>query len=75
MNAFEGHSVCSVLSTLQCVRIKVFLDSDSFYIEEEQNHLSGSSLYMNPCKIRPESANTETSWILYLNGTPFQEIS
>lgn len=28
---------------------------------------------MNPCKISPKSANTQTSWILYLNVTPSQE--
>lgn len=73
MSNFEGHSVCSVLSRLQYVRVKILLGSDSLYIEEEQNQLSGSSFYMNPCKIKPESANTQTSWILYLNVTPSQE--
>lgn len=36
MSNSEGHSVCSVLSRLQCVRVKILLDSDSLYIEEEQ---------------------------------------
>lgn len=76
MSNFKGHSVCSVLSRLQCVRVKIFLGSDSLCIEGKPNQLSGSSFYMNPCKIKPESANTQTSWILYhvyVNVTPSQE--
>lgn len=58
-----GYNVC----------VKLLFDSGSLYMEEEQNQLGGSSLHMNPCKIRPESANTQTSWILYLNVIPSQE--
>lgn len=74
LSNFEGHSVCSVLSRLQSVPVKLFFHSDSLYMEEEQNQLNGSALYMNPCEIRPESTNRRTSWILYLIVTPSQEM-
>lgn len=73
---FAVYSVYAIMC--DSIFLKIFLDSDSLYIKEEQMHICVSSLYMNTCKILPESTNTWTdtqaSWTLDLNATPVQEI-